>query len=523
MAAVWKFLDAMPPHYTAVELAPHEKIKIDGRLDDAAWQGVAWTTDFVDITRHAVPAMNQVPTSLQTRAKLRWDASFLYLGVELREPFVTANITGHNTGSGPPYHDNDFEAFFDVSGTTQYYKEFEMSALNATYDVLWGVPDGESLACAKNHANASAQRLPVCVNTSFPGYAGTWTMGGGGGGGLQTATYSADFGKYVSPYGVWTAEMAFPMRRGNSTAKHGGLLDAGPPYAGGTFEGTAADPSSTSSSGGGGPVYWHFDLARAEHPRLYTPPPSTTTSPSASPVFCPLNCSSTLSSWRPQLSAPNKAQCAAVKAEWPTLLGVDPWSCYWEWVLADVGYENAYMHRPLHWATLQMAKASKPSTCGQIEWPGRYIARLIYVAQRGLFKMSGAYTNNTAELSSACALVQGCAESYDDLHYALYGAPSIFNVSLNVTAGAALPSGGSSSHTSSTLVARPRFAASVRVAVPSTTVNEQMVQEIGSSFTYTVSIDSNSQLVTTYEAAAAPRPCLFHSKRMALSRVSWAA
>ena len=29
-----------------------------------------------------------------------------------------------------------------MDGSTQYYKEFEMNALNATYDVLWGVPDG---------------------------------------------------------------------------------------------------------------------------------------------------------------------------------------------------------------------------------------------------------------------------------------------------------------------------------------------------------------------------------------------
>lgn len=66
---------------------------------------------------------------------------------------------GHN--KIVPYLDNDFEVFIDVSGTTEYYKvlfqtiidlntlnitqEFEMNAINATYDVLWGVPDGAGL------------------------------------------------------------------------------------------------------------------------------------------------------------------------------------------------------------------------------------------------------------------------------------------------------------------------------------------------------------------------------------------
>jgi len=53
----------------------------------------------------------------------------------MKEPFIYGNITGHNIQA--PYHDNDFEVFVDVSGTTEYYKEFEMNVLNATYDVNW--------------------------------------------------------------------------------------------------------------------------------------------------------------------------------------------------------------------------------------------------------------------------------------------------------------------------------------------------------------------------------------------------
>ena len=100
--------------------------------------------------------------------------------------------------------DADFEVFIDVSGSTQYYKvsdtrcsylppishhpptpqEFEMNANNATYDVMWGVPDGAGLNCSRAGQHSY---LPTCVNTSFPGYAGSWTMAGTAGG-LRTST-----------------------------------------------------------------------------------------------------------------------------------------------------------------------------------------------------------------------------------------------------------------------------------------------------------------------------------------------
>ena len=102
--------------------------------------------------------------------------------------------------------------------------------LTFTLQVLWGVPDGEDLQCAHN----SSSELPTCVNTSFPGYAGNWSMAntktpGVRGGGLATATsYTpGEYGKYVHPFAVWTAEMAFPLHSSMpiGDAWHGGLLD----------------------------------------------------------------------------------------------------------------------------------------------------------------------------------------------------------------------------------------------------------------------------------------------------------
>lgn len=116
----WKFLAAYPKHYTVHKLTFTDVINIDGKLDDPAWADAAWTSDFVDITRHTQSSRNLVPAAFQTRVKLRWDPDYLYVGAELRDRFVYANITGHNQVA--PYHDNDFEFFVDPSGSSQFYK-----------------------------------------------------------------------------------------------------------------------------------------------------------------------------------------------------------------------------------------------------------------------------------------------------------------------------------------------------------------------------------------------------------------
>ena len=127
----------------------------------------------VDITRHKDQQLNALPNDLQARVKMRWDDEYFYVGALLNEAYITAQNVGHNNHA--PYSpDNDFEIFIDVSGTTQYYMEFEMSVQNSTYDIKWGKPDGTSLAC--DNSGASWPALPTCVNTSFRGYAGNWTM-----------------------------------------------------------------------------------------------------------------------------------------------------------------------------------------------------------------------------------------------------------------------------------------------------------------------------------------------------------
>lgn len=107
-------------------------LAVDGKLDEAAWKSADWTTDFVDIEGDTRPKPR-----FRTRAKLLWDENYLYIGAELEEPHVWATLTNHDSVI---FHDPDFEVFIDPAGNTQPYYEFEMNALNTTWDLLLNKP-----------------------------------------------------------------------------------------------------------------------------------------------------------------------------------------------------------------------------------------------------------------------------------------------------------------------------------------------------------------------------------------------
>lgn len=107
-------------------------IKLNGLLDDAAWATAPWTSDFGDIQGEAKPK----PT-FRTRAKLLWDDDYLYIAAELEEPHVWATLTNHDAVI---FYDPDFEVFLDPDGDTHRYSEFEMNALNTTWDLRLNKP-----------------------------------------------------------------------------------------------------------------------------------------------------------------------------------------------------------------------------------------------------------------------------------------------------------------------------------------------------------------------------------------------
>src|SRR6185436_4163332 len=64
---------------------------IDGRLDDPAWRDAAWSDDFVDM---ADPSAAPAP---RTRLKMIWDDQRLYIGAEIADPHVWAEMTVHDS------------------------------------------------------------------------------------------------------------------------------------------------------------------------------------------------------------------------------------------------------------------------------------------------------------------------------------------------------------------------------------------------------------------------------------------
>jgi hypothetical protein len=101
---------------------------VDGRLDEPAWQAASWTEDFVDILGPSRPTPR-----FRTRAKMLWDSTNLYIGVELSDPDVWATITERDAVI---FRDNDIEIFIDPDGDTHNYYELEMNALNTVWDLL---------------------------------------------------------------------------------------------------------------------------------------------------------------------------------------------------------------------------------------------------------------------------------------------------------------------------------------------------------------------------------------------------
>lgn len=103
-------------------------LKVDGVLDEAAWQAAPWTEYFVDIEGDRQPKPR-----FATRAKMLWDEEYFYVSAELEEPDIWGTLTERDTVI---FYDNDFEIFIDPDGDTHAYYEFEMNALGTVWDLM---------------------------------------------------------------------------------------------------------------------------------------------------------------------------------------------------------------------------------------------------------------------------------------------------------------------------------------------------------------------------------------------------
>jgi hypothetical protein len=127
-----------PRGYVALRTATPRRI--DGRLDDDAWRGAAWSEPFVDIEGDRKPRPR-----FETRVKMIWDADSFYVAADLRDPHVWATLTTHDAVI---FQDPDFEVFIDPNGDNHEYYEFEINALGTFWDLFLPKPykdDGKAM------------------------------------------------------------------------------------------------------------------------------------------------------------------------------------------------------------------------------------------------------------------------------------------------------------------------------------------------------------------------------------------
>lgn len=119
-------LFTMPRHYMVYRVS--DSLRIDGRIDEAAWNNAQWSDYFIDIEGAKKPK-----PAYRTRFKMLWNNHYLYVAAELEEPHVWGNLKEHDQ---IVYHDNDFEVFIDPDGDTHNYYEIEVNALNTIFDLF---------------------------------------------------------------------------------------------------------------------------------------------------------------------------------------------------------------------------------------------------------------------------------------------------------------------------------------------------------------------------------------------------
>jgi hypothetical protein len=102
-------------------------IKIDGKLDEPAWQKAEELKDF------AVYWQNR-PARTATRARLLWDERYLYFAAVMEDSDLYADIKERN---GTIWFNDVFELFFKPAEDRLSYFEFQVSAANTQLELFF--------------------------------------------------------------------------------------------------------------------------------------------------------------------------------------------------------------------------------------------------------------------------------------------------------------------------------------------------------------------------------------------------
>jgi hypothetical protein len=103
-----------------------EPIRIDGRLDDAAWQKAQVLSDFAVFWQKR-------PAKTATKARLLWDDRFFYFSAEMEDTDLYADVTEPN---GMTWTNDVFELFLKPSAADRKYYEFQVNAAGTQLELF---------------------------------------------------------------------------------------------------------------------------------------------------------------------------------------------------------------------------------------------------------------------------------------------------------------------------------------------------------------------------------------------------
>lgn len=108
------------------------KIKIDGKVNEKAWEAAIPCSDFRDIRGDGYAAPKYLTTM-----RMLWDDEYLYVSAVLEEPDVKATVKDRDD---IVYRDNDFEVFLNPFCDERLYYELETNAIGTVMDLLMEKP-----------------------------------------------------------------------------------------------------------------------------------------------------------------------------------------------------------------------------------------------------------------------------------------------------------------------------------------------------------------------------------------------
>ncbi len=162
----------IPKHY--IVTICQEELTIDGLAEEACWQAARFSESFIDIEGEKEPTYD-------TKVKMLWDSTYLYVYAELEEPHIWGNLKQRDTVI---FYNNDFEVFIDPSRNTYNYGEIEINALGTVWDLSLDKPYRTG-GKANDHWNLNALTSAVHIYGSLNDPTDTDSM--------------------------WTVEMAIPL------------------------------------------------------------------------------------------------------------------------------------------------------------------------------------------------------------------------------------------------------------------------------------------------------------------------